>query len=259
MSGFFQLGANANFTNVTAREVVVAGSNNIQKVMRVDGATGNLKFFNRTGAQGAETEELITGSGGSGLTTTENYISTARTVPVVNPWRSVCWSPELRLFCAVATSGSTNRAMTSQDGITWTSRTTVDNTFTYICWASELRLFCAVSTTGNGNRVITSPDGITWTTRTSVEDKNWQSICWSPELRLFVAVSDSFSVGGGSSYDFPRRNNLDFTKSSSKSELERNMLVSRIENILLHSMVRNRKSRYDITRWYYMDNSKFIN
>ena len=38
---------------------------------------------------------------------------TARTTPVDNSWVSVCWSPALSLFVAVAISGTGNRVMTS--------------------------------------------------------------------------------------------------------------------------------------------------
>ena len=74
-----------------------------------------------------------------------------------NSWFSVCWAPELGLFCAVASSGSSNRVMTSPDGITWTLRTSAaDNQWRSVCWAPELGLFCAVALDGAGNRVMTS-------------------------------------------------------------------------------------------------------
>ena len=38
---------------------------------------------------------------------------TARTTPVDNHWLSVCWSPGLSLFVAVAYSGTGNCVMTS--------------------------------------------------------------------------------------------------------------------------------------------------
>ena len=107
-----------------------------------------------------------------------------------NNWISVCWSPELSLFCAVSSSGSGNRVMTSLDGVNWTSRTSAtDNNWNSICWSPELGIFCAVSLSGTGNRVMTSPDGVNWTSRTSAADNDWISVCWSPELGLFCAVA----------------------------------------------------------------------
>ncbi|PJZ37397.1 hypothetical protein CH354_10070 [Leptospira levettii] len=113
----------------------------------------------------------------------------SRTSAVDNAWRSVCWSHELNLFVAVASSGTGNRVMTSPDGITWTSRTSaVDNAWNSVCWSPALGLFVAVSTSGTSNRVMTSPDGIAWTSRTT-PNNNWSSVCWSPALGLFVAVA----------------------------------------------------------------------
>ena len=109
-----------------------------------------------------------------------------------NEWRSVCWSPKLGLFVAVAESGS-NRVMTSSNGITWTDRTSSNesNRWWSICWSSERSLFVAVGDTSS-NRVMTSPDGTSWTGRTSSNEiNNWVSVCWSPELELFVAVARS--------------------------------------------------------------------
>ena len=107
-------------------------------------------------------------------------------------WATVCWSPELSLFVAVAGGGTGNRVMTSPDGITWTSRASANNTMGWnsVCWSPELSLFVAVAPTGTGNRVMTSSDGITWTSRASADDTmGWHSVCWSSELSLFVAVA----------------------------------------------------------------------
>jgi hypothetical protein len=120
-----------------------------------------------------------------------------RTKPNNISWNSVCWSPELSLFVAVANSGTNDRAMTSPDGITWTTQTTNNNSWSAICWGAEAPnglggkgLFVAVSVNGTNDRVMTSPDGITWTTQTT-NNNTWRSVCWSAELGLFVAVSES--------------------------------------------------------------------
>ena len=69
---------------------------------------------------------------------------TQRTLPVSTGWCSVCWSPELGLFCAVA--NNSNIAATSPDGITWTQRALpVSANWYSVCWSPELRLFCAVA------------------------------------------------------------------------------------------------------------------
>jgi hypothetical protein len=73
--------------------------------------------------------------------------------PADNTWNSVCWSPELRLFCAVAGSGTGNRVMTSKNGISWTVGFSASDVIYYkVCWAPELRTFCAAS-----SLIATSP------------------------------------------------------------------------------------------------------
>ena len=119
------------------------------------------------------------------------YVSTwnTRTTAADNNWSSICWSPQLNLFVAVAHSGIGNRVMSSPDGINWTSRTSAaDNGWSSVCWSQELNLFVAVASSGTGNRVMSSPDGINWTSQTTTGSFFWQSVCWSPQLNLFVAV-----------------------------------------------------------------------
>ncbi len=114
------------------------------------------------------------------------------TTPADHDWMGLCWSPELGRFCAVAATGTGNRIMTSEDGVTWTQRTSAaDQSWMSVCWSPETAQFCAVAATGTGNRVMTSPDGVTWTARNSAADHNWSSVCWSPERHLFCAVAAS--------------------------------------------------------------------
>jgi len=89
------------------------------------------------------------------MTSPDGITWTARTAGAVSGWRSVCWSPELSLFVAVAYTG-TDRVMTSPDGITWTARTAgAVSGWCSVCWSPELSLFVAVAYTGT-NRVMTS-------------------------------------------------------------------------------------------------------
>jgi cytoskeletal protein CcmA (bactofilin family) len=121
---------------------------------------------------------------------------TTRTNSIDNTWNSICWAPELSLFCAVAGSGTLTRVMTSPDGINWTTRTnSIDNTWQSVCWAAELGLFCVVGISGTGTRVMTSSNGITWATRTSAADNQWYSVCWAAELGLFCAVGGGPGTG----------------------------------------------------------------
>ena len=77
---------------------------------------------------------------------------TIRTSAADNNWRGIAWNGTV--FCAVASTGTGNRVMTSPDGITWTSRTSAaDNNWWDIAWNGTV--FCAVAGTGTGNRVMT--------------------------------------------------------------------------------------------------------
>ena len=143
-------------------------------------------FASGVGASGA------VGAGANGIDNTGESPWTIRASAADNQWRSVCWSPELGLFCAVASSGAGNRVMTSPDGINWTIRVSAaDNYWESVCWSPQLGLFCAVGRSGTGDRVMTSPDGINWTIQASAADNDWNRICWSPELGLFCAVAGS--------------------------------------------------------------------
>jgi hypothetical protein len=106
--------------------------------------------------------------------------------PQANQWKSVCWAPELRIYCAVASDG-TSRVMTSSDGINWVTQTAAQqNSWNSIAWSGSL--FCAVASDGT-NRVMTSPNGVTWTTRNASEANGWNSVTWSSTLSLFCAVA----------------------------------------------------------------------
>ncbi|KKK48975.1 hypothetical protein LCGC14_3139730, partial [marine sediment metagenome] len=93
----------------------------------------------------------------------------SRTSSANDSWFSVTYGNGL--FVAVHNIGSSNRVMTSPDGIGWTSRTTpVNNNWNSVTYGNGL--FVSVSITGTDDRVMTSPDGITWTSRTSATNNN---------------------------------------------------------------------------------------
>jgi hypothetical protein len=110
-----------------------------------------------------------------------------------NNWNSICWSSELELFVAVASSGRGNCVMTSNNGIDWIYRNSPNNfggnpsKLTSIVWSSKLNLFVAIT---SGNYFITSNNGIDWIEK-QVYYQDWISITWSNELSLFVVVSST--------------------------------------------------------------------
>jgi hypothetical protein len=115
----------------------------------------------------------------------ENW--TQRTSAADNSWRSITYGNGL--FVAVAFTGTTNRVMTSPDGITWTAQTSVpDNNWRSVTYGNGL--FVAVSnSTGTSNQVMTSSDGITWTAQTSAADNQWFGVTYGNGL--FVAVAST--------------------------------------------------------------------
>lgn len=104
----------------------------------------------------------------------------------------IAWSPSLGLFAAGrAGGGSSNKIITSPDGITWTARATVTaNAIDDIVWSPELGIFVAVTY----GRSYSSSDGITWTSHsypTGLTTTNYDKVEWSPELGIFVATSQT--------------------------------------------------------------------
>jgi hypothetical protein len=106
---------------------------------------------------------------------------------------AVAYSPTLDLFVAVGNEV----AMSSPDGVTWTTRTIGSGNWTGITWDTTLAKFIAVR---SGASAI-SADGINWTfyfqstydhiwdAQSAAESTVWTAITWSPELSLFVAVA----------------------------------------------------------------------
>jgi hypothetical protein len=122
------------------------------------------------------------------MTSPDGINWTQRTTPD-STWAGLCYSPELHLYVAVASSsGATGsiEVMTSPDAITWTPVEAVHFT-RGVAWSPELGLFAAV---GFSSAIMTSPDGITWTSRTAPEAAiPYHCITWAPELGLFLAGS----------------------------------------------------------------------
>ena len=117
-------------------------------------------------------------------------------------WNAVTWGDEPGggLFVAVAEFGE---AMTSPDGVTWTSQTTPappapspPYNWRSVAWgdAQGGGLFVAVSQFPEA--VMTSPDGVTWTVQDPPGNEFWRSITWgdAPGGGLFVAVSSTGAV-----------------------------------------------------------------
>ena len=138
---------------------------------------------------------------------------TIRSIPDNNSWQSVCWSPALRLFVAVAGDGA-NQVMTSPNGINWTPQiATASANWKSVCWSKDLGMFVAVAT----NRgIMTSYNGTSWTPRTApvgegAPPQGFSAVCWVAELGIFVAIGGSNQPGGAWSASFvTSRNGIDW-------------------------------------------------
>jgi hypothetical protein len=96
---------------------------------------------------------------------------------------SVCWSPELGIFCCVS-----DKISISNDGNIWTTKETSSQTKD-ICWSSEKGLFVVAGGTGD---FMYSHDGESWTSLTISSGVN--SICYSPENGIFCCMSSDCSL-----------------------------------------------------------------
>jgi len=142
----------------------------------------------------------------------QNWLNSTYDFGTNNKPSSICWSPELGLFCCGLDS---SRIANSIDGLTWnilSSQTINDNDSAFgnsndICWSPELRIFVVVA---YNNRLCgTSPDGFTWTYRPSLNTLStsggrnivWASVCWAAEIRRFCAVGRDNSTNASEAFN----------------------------------------------------------
>jgi hypothetical protein len=93
-------------------------------------------------------------------------------------------------FVAAGTVGA--QGMTSEDGATWTSRTTITGSHTWRAIAYGNGLFVAVNSDGTAaTAIMSSPDGITWTVAEAPTTQDWRGIIYG--AGTFVATPN----GGG--------------------------------------------------------------
>jgi hypothetical protein len=100
-------------------------------------------------------------------------------------WRSVCFSPQLNLYCAIADSATTYRCMVSNDGVTWVGVNIASNPYRTITWCAEIGLFVAMA---SNSKVANSADGYNWY-YSNTQVNQWESVAWCPQLSQCVAVS----------------------------------------------------------------------
>ncbi len=189
-----QLGNNS--TTNSSVPVIVSNSSNI--IDLVCGSNHTLALLNDGSLQywGSNANGQL----GDSTTTNKLIISSNTVTPLTNirtnftltKWNSICWSPSLNLFVAVAGGENTsiNRVMTSTNGINWNLQLATEyNNWSSVCWASDISMFLAVSDNGN-NRVMTSTNGINWSSQIS-HNNQWRQIVWSNRFNIGMAISNN--------------------------------------------------------------------
>lgn len=147
--------------------------------------------FKAIAAGGSSVVGVATAGASQAVYTPDGTNYSYGTVSEANAWNSVCYSPALTMFLAVASSG-TNRTMRSTNGgANWSAgAAAAANSWNGVCWSPALAKFVAVSSDG-ASRVMTSSDGVNWSSASAATANQWQSVCWAEDLGLFVAVANS--------------------------------------------------------------------
>ncbi len=141
-------------------------------------AYGNGVFV---GVGNATSLNIMTSANGGGSWTTRTGVGTAL--------RGVAWSPTLGLFVAVGT----NFAISSPDGITWTSRTPASTaTWNNVVWDSTNAVFVAVNGSTTSLQVATSANGTSWATNsTDTAVSGWRYVAAGAGITVGVLAGSS--------------------------------------------------------------------
>jgi len=125
-------------------------------------------------------------------------VSTAvNTTPAVSNigWNAIDYSPTLGLWTALAYDATTNRCMTSPDGLNWTAHAvSTAPQLVDLCWSPTEEIFVAVSVT-TATEIWWSDDGISWNSVSTGDNFNLRKVCYSVELGTFAAVSQTANAG----------------------------------------------------------------
>lgn len=119
-------------------------------------------------------------------------------ITVQNTWESVAYLPTLNRFVAVASSGSTNRVVTSDDGgVTWTTRVSLSGDYKDVVYIPELSRLVAVAESSapspsNAYVMVSDDGGVTWVGKTTPVGL-WQTIAWAPGFG--TSIGTLFAVG----------------------------------------------------------------
>lgn len=118
--------------------------------------------------------------------------------PSTQTWKSICFSPELILFVAVANGGTGARVMTSSDSIIWTANptnTVIDSiSWGNVIWVPLIKLFYAISST-TPSIIMYSTNGFTWSFSTPASTtQTWTKLAYINSSTAFKPIIASVSA-----------------------------------------------------------------
>ena len=111
-------------------------------------------------------------------------------------WKSITYSPDLKLFVAVGVNSGTTTSNIgySNNGTSWTLTTTPTASLTYqgVAWSPINQMFVAVAT-GSATGAY-SYNGTTWIANTMPSSSAWNNVKWCNSISMFIAVSTTAST-----------------------------------------------------------------
>jgi predicted acyltransferase (DUF342 family) len=122
----------------------------------------------------------------------QKIVSSWDTQNITNNWKSIAWSPDLKIFLVVSTDGS-NRIRRSSDGINWSIVTSVSNSWQSVCYSNKLKLFAGISNQETDGLFFYNGVDVSYVTvnRQSNNNLNRTCIIWVEELEMFVITCRS--------------------------------------------------------------------
>ena len=124
-------------------------------------------------------------------TSVDGDIWTDRTSPVNAGWRSITHGAGV--YAAIAMTGTANRAMSSTNGTSWTSRSGLGTaySFRYVNFGNGR----FIVTGNNVSRIGTSTNGTTWSLYTTPTGVVTGSTCFANNLWLMAGASEATQLG----------------------------------------------------------------
>lgn len=168
------------------------------------------------------------------MTSTDGIVWTLGTAIPSFGWKSVDWSVDLNLFCAVGDAGA---IMTSTDGVVWTTQTSPNsNNHEKVEWIPDLYKFVVCSDSGTNNRVLSSVDGIIWRAHATDPDLAFTSLGWSSYFNTLVMVSSNASgqdiVTSGDSLGFTANGTEQLITCGNETTLNTNLVIPTTGSVL---------------------------